>query len=371
MYDFLGVRYHSQRFVYRFQDTVSRRGKDCYFIHSSNNHELPPLRPEGMRLITWMMEIIYVAFCYLWWSICCFWLPPTTDPHCESLDEYIQRILLPRNFVNFYLLPLLASVSTCSHKALLQFPARDLTEYKRRSAGGHHYTASSLNEVQQTLGSGLDARFCATVINIEVLEDHRLKVMWNASEKIHEEIFDEVVLAVAPSIAGKIYQPLEHIARQIPTTTTQSVVQSGPLRHAINGTARGLPSEGTRAAQTIHFRTSARLGQTESIHVQESGAMVTTCPFDDLSSAQNVLKSVDIPRVLRTPRSRQIVNSIFGETVSLLDEKRLNWRNGDSGVWLVGGWCWDGMVLLEGCIVSAMRVASALNVEIPWRTLDI
>jgi hypothetical protein len=43
------------------------------------------------------------------------------------------------------------------------------------------------------------------------------------------------------------------------------------------------------------------------------------------------------------------------------------WRSGDDNVYLVGGWCWDGMVLLEGCVVSAMRVADALGVEVPWR----
>lgn len=98
--------------------------------------------------------------------------------------------------------------------------------------------------------------------------------------------------------------------------------------------------------------------------------MVTTCPFSDVSSAQNVLRSVKFLRALRTPRSRRVVNNIFGEdpTGPLLDEKQ-SWRNGEDKIWLVGGWCWDGMVLLEGCVVSAMRVASALDVDVPWHGL--
>ena len=48
------------------------------------------------------------------------------------------------------------------------------------------------------------------------------------------------------------------------------------------------------------------------------------------------------------------------------DEKKDLWRNGDGNVWLVGAWCWDGMVLLEGCVVSAMRVTRDLGVEVPW-----
>jgi hypothetical protein len=382
MYKYLGVRYHSQQFVYSFEknlvsETLGERSKDCYFVHSSNNHRFPPIRPEGISLFSWFIEIMYVAVCYFWWSFCCFWIPPilATNSHvCESLDEYIQRIMLPRHFVNFYLLPLLSSVATCSHKALLQFPARDLTEYKRQSAGGEHYTVSGLHEVQRTLGSGLEARFSAMVTKVEVLQNERLKVVWNISDNvIYEEIFDQVVLAVAPDIAGRIFQPLRKATAQIPTTMVQSIVQGEGMKLAMNDTtASGLASKDARVAQTIHFRTSASLAQTESIHVHVSGAIVTTCPLSDISSAQNVLRSVKFLRALRTPRSRRVVNNIFGEnlTCPLLDEKQSSWRNGDDKVWLVGGWCWDGMVLLEGCVVSAMRVALALDVDIPWRALE-
>jgi hypothetical protein len=380
MYKHLGVQYSSQQFVYSFEKKAAsgigyEKIKDCYFIYSSNNHRLLPIRPHGMRRVSWLIETIYVAICYLWWSICCFWIPPilaTNSGECESLDEYIQRIMLPSHFINFYLLPLLSSVATCSHKALLQFPARDLTEYKKQSAGGQHYTASGLHKVQKTLGSGLEARFSAMVTKVEVLANERLEVVWKASDNVmNKETFDQVVLAVAPEIAGRIFQPLAKATAQIPTTKVENIVQGNGMQLATNDKVKQLASKGAKAAQKIHFRTSAGLGQTESIHVHASGAMVTTCPFGDVSSAQNVLRSVEFLRALRTPRSRRVVNYIFGESVTspLLDEKQPPWRNGDDKIWLVGGWCWDGMVLLEGCIVSAMRVASALDVNIPWRTL--
>ena len=47
------------------------------------------------------------------------------------------------------------------------------------------------------------------------------------------------------------------------------------------------------------------------------------------------------------------------------------WKNGDGGVWLAGAWCWDGMVLLEGCVISAMRVARALDVNVPWAVPEL
>jgi hypothetical protein len=382
MYKYLGVRYHSQQFVYSFErkavnEPFGQESEKCYFIHSSNNHHLPPIRPKGVSLFPWLLEIIYVAFCYFWWSLCCFWVPPITATNsgvCESLDEYIQRIMLPHHFVTFYLLPLLSSVATCSNKVLLQFPARDLIEYKRQSAGGEHYTVSDLQEVQRMLGSGLETRFSAMVTKVEVLRNERLKVVWKTSDNaIHEEIFDQVILAVAPDIVGRIFQPLEKATAQIPTIVVQSIVQGDGMTLATKDTTgSGLASKGTREVQTIHLRTSTNLAQTESIHVHGSGAMVTTCPFSDVSPAQNVLRSVEFLRVLRTPGSRRVINSIFGENLNIpfLDEKQASWRNGEDKIWLVGGWCWDGMVLLEGCVVSAMRVASAFDVNIPWRVLE-
>lgn len=378
MYKYLGVRYHPQRFFYSFEkksvsEGWNKRSKEDYFIYSSNNHRFLPIRPEGISLFSWLIEIMYVAVCYFWWSLCCFWIPPspaTSSGECESLGEYMKRIMLPRHFIDFYLLPLLSSVATCPHEALLHFPARDLTEYKRQSAGGDHYTVSSVREVQNTLGSGLEARFSSLVTNVEVLQGGELEVEWNSSDNVaHKEIFNHVVLAVAPDVAGKLYQPLAKPMAQVPTTMVHSIVQGEGMKLAANDTlGSGFIPKGARSAQTIHLRTSASLAQTESIHVHGSGAMVTTCPFSDISSAQNVLSSVKFMRALRTPRSRRIVNNIFGEnrTAPLLDEKRSSWKNGDDNIWLVGGWCWDGMVLLEGCVVSAMRVASALDVDIPW-----
>jgi hypothetical protein len=383
MYKYLGVRYYSQLFVYSFQktsasETLKERSKDGYFMYSSNNHRFLPIRPEGISLFSWLIEIIYVAVCYFWWSFCCFWIPPvvaTNSRVCESLDEYNKRIMLPRHFVNFYLLPLLSSVATCSHRDLLQFPARDLTEYKRRSAGGEHYTVSGVHEVQTTLGSGLKAKFSAMVTKVEVLQNERLQVVWNLPDNsINKEIFDQVVLAVAPDIAGRIFQSLGKAMAQIPTTMVQSIIQGDDgMKLSVTDTiTSGFTLKGARPAETIHLRTSASLAQTESIHIHTCGAMVTTCPFRDMSSGKNVLGSVKFLRALRTPCSRRVVNNIFGENLTspFLEEKQSSWKNGDENIWLVGGWCWDGMVLLEGCVVSAMRVASALDVNIPWCALD-
>lgn len=106
---------------------------------------------------------------------------------------------------------------------------------------------------------------------------------------------------------------------------------------------------------------------TESVHIHRSSVMVTNFPIEPINS-NKIIHRARLTRVLRTVRSREVVNRIFSASQSqnTLSEKEQLWRNGDGNVWLVGAWCWDGMVLLEGCIVSAMRVAACLGVDIPW-----
>ncbi|CAI6330989.1 unnamed protein product [Periconia digitata] len=376
MYKYLDIQYNRQRFIYTFSEKSTSAAPDPYFIHTSNNHRLPPIRPESANFVSWLFDIVYVAVCYLWWALCCFWVAPnpaTRDRECESLEEYMRRIMLPRRFVQLYLLPLMASVATCTHTALLQFPAADLIEYKKRSAGQQHFTVTELDQVQKKLGAGIPVRFSTVVNKVEATPDSKVRILSSTSNGAsRDETFDHVVLAVAPGIVGKIYQPLEKAMSQIPSTLVESVVQAGDARLRRQSTC---PAPGHNAPHTLHFRTSATLAQTESIHVYPSGAMVTTCPFNDLSSAQNVLKSASFHRGLRTTRSRRVVNDMFDDHPTAasyaVDEKPSSWRNGDENVWVVGGWCWDGMVLLEGCVVSAMRVAESLGVHVPWRNQAI
>lgn len=378
MYKYLDIEYSSQLFNYSFErksapDSTSGNRWSCYFVYSSNNHRVPPIRPDDMDFLPWLIEIIYVSFWYFWWTVCCFIVHPrmaSSRQECETLHGYVHRIGLPIYFLRFYLLPLLSSVATCSHACLLDFPAIDLTEYKKRSARGNHYTVSSVHEVQKRLVAGLKANLSATVINVERTQDHRLKVSWSTVDGIiHHDQYDHVILAVAPNIASGLFEPLSQLSKRIPTTVVESFVQG----NGIDVLRAGFPLSQKkhmviRSAQTIHFRTSSERHRTESIHVHPSGARVVTCALDDKIYSSDILQSAKFFRAVRTPDSRRFVSSIFDEkpSVSLVREKEFCWKNGNDNVWLVGGWCWDGMVLLEGCVVSAMRVARALNVDIPW-----
>ncbi|KAF2493292.1 FAD/NAD(P)-binding domain-containing protein [Lophium mytilinum] len=383
MYDHLGVSYHAQPFLFDFSTVNTRdpgsaekKAGNSYFIHSSNNHRIPPVRPNAIGTTSHLIEIAYLILWYTWFSVCCFLVrphPTNETQECETVGEYLRRIRMAPYFVSHYLLPLMSGVSTCPHETLLAFPASDVLEYKRLTHRAQHYTVSNgVCSVQDKLVNEVDVRLAAIVEAVHT-ENAFVRIEWRSSDDenstaLPQENFDRVVLAVSPDIVGKMFEPLRHEMDQIPTVLVESVIHTDEATLG-EPTQEVFASRDRSDAQIIHLRTSsAGSAMTESVHVQPSGTIVTTCPFSSIDP-DRIIQSSTFTRVLRNPRSRRIVNNIFNRHHSTpqSEKDRLRWKNGDGGVWLAGGWCWDGMVLLEGCVVSAMRVADDFGVPIPWR----
>jgi len=376
MYDHLNVSYHSQPFLFEFAK-VTRLNKEetpyddsPYFIHSSNNHIFPPIRPSTMSILEHIVEMMYLLLCYAWYTVCCLLVSPRHSRDgrlCETYMEYLERLRLPRYFVDCYLLPLMSAVTTCSHQAVLRFPAKDLIEYKKKTHNQPHFTVSKgVREVQEKLAVGLNVQLRSRVYEVANYGAD-IRVRWIESEnnkkETKERIFDHVIFAVPPNVVGSLFAPLSSMMARIPTIQVRSIVTKRPnlkerrRLHQI----QSISSKSQKIRLVNWFEGE---GWTQSDHEQTSGLIVTTCPLKDPTQA-NELHSATFTRVLRTPESRDIVNTIFDcrKSASLASK---TWMSGDGGIWLVGGWCWDGMVLLEGCVSSAMKVADSLEVDIPW-----
>jgi len=366
LYDHLKVPYHSQPFLFEFakaQNSAPTK-TDSYFVHASNLHQLAP-RPAAVGIIHYLLEVLYLLACYGWFSLCCF----VAAPHAgETLRQYLSRTRTPRRFVTYYLLPLISSVTTCPHEALLNFPASDLTEYKRRTHRAPHYTVSAgVKTVQDRLIRGIEYELGAVVTAVEPREKG-VKLSWEKNgAKLHTEYFDRIILAVAPDVVGQIFKPLQQHMARMPTALVESVVHND--RSVLVESKSVQAATERHSAQWIYLSTStASTPKTESHHVQPCGVVVTTCPHSPLDPSL-IIHSAKFTRVLRSPVSQRIVNAIFsdGPRAHSDDKSVPQWKNGDENVWLAGGWCWDGMVLLEGCVVSAMRIAGAFGVEVPWQ----
>lgn len=392
MYDYLDVRYRPQPFLFSFANTRSvvtgesgaHKELRSYMVHSSNFHQVPP-RPLGVSVVRWLFEASYVVLCYVWFTICVYLVAPrdaSPSSECESIRDYLRRIALPEYYAKHYLLPLMSSVCTCSHEQMLDFPASDLLEYKRRTHRQEHYVVDSgVQEVQEKLAKGLDIRLNVCLTKIARLSSRAgVEVTWIETDGNEgKEVFDLVVLAVSPDITALLFEPLACSLAELPTTTVGTVAhtdRSSVAIHDLNGSAMKQRSIAGRKRQQVaqHIYLCSDERSTESIHEQTDSLIVTTNPISPINHAK-IIRTSTFTRVLRSPKSRRVVNDIFkiGRSESTdrsVGEKqplRRSWRNGDDGVFLAGGWCWDGMVLLEGCIVSAMRIASSLNVAVPWQ----
>ncbi|RDA84987.1 hypothetical protein CP532_3895 [Ophiocordyceps camponoti-leonardi (nom. inval.)] len=380
----LGIPLHPVRFLFVFAASLptnpswwreATRPDDVgsapgsYFVYASNQHRALPPRPTGRAVLLHWIELLYLLVCQVWFVAVCFLVPPRT----ETLGEYLDRTWLPRRFVSHYLLPLMSSVSTCSHAEMLAFPATDVVNYKRLSHGQQHYAVSGgVGRVQSRLVEGIrDIRLGSRVTSVEATSRGGLLVHWHSvgdgPPSASDEYFDRVVLAVSPDVAASIFRPLAASLEKVPTRRVESSVLglrfSVEEAQGLTTTARSRHQGDAQPAQVVTLRTrfaEPASTMTQALHAMPSGVFVLTSPFEPaLDSDFAMLRKASFTRTLRTPESRAIVRGIMGSG-------RAAWMNGEDNVWLAGSWCWDGMVLLEGCVVSAMRVARDFGVRISW-----
>ncbi|GAD99112.1 conserved hypothetical protein [Paecilomyces variotii No. 5] len=376
MYDYLDVRYHAQPFLFSFSKS-SQKSTQLYMTYASNFHQMPWIPRKGLDLLLWLAEAAYALLCYLWFTVCCYLISPlegSPSKRGESLGEYLHRIHMPEYHIKYYLLPLMSSVCTCSHQDMLNFPATDVLGYKRRTHLQPHFVVEDgVRSVQDKLSKGVDVQFGVSLTKVESRND-RVELTWTDSNGVAKtETFDLAVLGVSPDVAASVFEPVKSSLGQIPTCKVETVAHTDysalPLYHPtekhVVSSADSLTAliQSEKIAQGIHLWT--RDGNTEAAHEQPCGIIVTTNPLKSIDVAKTI-RSAKFTRVLRTLQSRNIINNIFSKDRTSRSGLTSGWTNGQGGVYLVGGWCWDGMVLLEGCIVSAMRVASSLGVQIPW-----
>ncbi|KAF5669973.1 hypothetical protein FHETE_4656 [Fusarium heterosporum] len=394
MYQHLRIPLHPIKFLFVFaKATPTTDGTippnsdhESYFVHASNLHQTPPPWPGNRGVVAHITEILYLIVCQFWFTIACFLVAPleiTASGYSESVREYFERIRLPRRYISHYLLPLLSGVATCTHDELLRFPASDVVNYKKLSHGQQHYAVcGGVSQVQGKLTKGLkDVKLNSRVVEALPQPDGKVVVRWqstvDASGHIMEQVFDRVVLSVSPNVTGQIFRPVRPVLEKLPTCVVESSVLK-PERSAItlqdNTKGQSLAcmhhSAGTSSAQTMTLRTlfpDMGTPRTEALHTMPCGVVVSTCPLRETVQSE-VIKKAKFVRTFRSTESKALVQRLMGVSNGNKSEdgEAMAWVNGQDNIWISGAWCWDGMVLLEGCIVSAMRVAQDFGVAIPW-----
>jgi hypothetical protein len=403
MYDYIGIPFQQIQLIWVFAEVSAAASSQIpspeavptmpgsYFVYGKRLHEMLLLSPQFWQgSIQNVLLTFYLAFCHLWLFAACFFLSPRTiQPEtyldvksatknasgCESLRQYLDRIGLPQRYVVYYLLPVLSIICSCSHAEMLDFPASDITGFMKGFFLQKTYVAKKgINKVQAKLVEGIeDVRLQTRVTKVDPV-DRGVLIRYESTQderrSSSEEVFDRVVLAVSPNVAATIFNPSKPLLSVIPTVPVTSTILPSPnakysVVHENTKVPSGECAYSRGDAQLMAFRTtfSESIVQTESLHYLASGLIVRTSPVSDIP-VKGTLDTARFTRTLRTTESRSMVQKVM-ETNGADDGKL--WVNGRDNVWIAGSWCWDGMVLLEGCVVSAMRVAKDLGVDIPWQ----
>lgn len=404
MYDHLGVPFQRIQLIWVFAKVsaatqshvpsaeAAETMPGSYFVYGKRLHELLLISPHFWLKgsLQNVLLTFYLALCHAWFFVACFFFPPRmiqpesyldvkisakNSKNCESFRQYLDRIWLPQRYVLYYLLPILSIICSCSHAEMLDFPASDVTSFMKGSFLRKTYVAQGgINRVQAKLAGGIqDVRLQTRVTKVERVDGGvliRYESTQDGERSSSEQLFDRVVLAVSPNVAAAIFNPSKPLLNVIPTVPVTSTVLASPntkvsLVHENTHVPTGECSYRRGEAQIMAFRTtfSESVVQTESLHYLSGGLVVRTSPTGRVSEVKGTLDTSRFTRTLRTTESRSMVQKVM-ETNGAGSSNE--WVNGKDNVWIVGSWCWDGMVLLEGCVVSAMRVAKDLGVAVPW-----
>ncbi|KMU73609.1 hypothetical protein CISG_10133 [Coccidioides immitis RMSCC 3703] len=223
MYDYLGIRYHQELFFFTFARLPKHGSKalgspmeqpNPYFIHSSNNHRIPPVRPQACGFWTWVRR-------------------PFTLHSAWYGSQYAVHSSHPRN----------QGLRLAARPNL--FNCRVTSVTRQQHGSGVRVTWDSPGNTQQP------------------------------DTVPHQKIFDHVILAVPPNAVGSIFAPLRSEMSHIPTAAVESIVHTD-LSATKQQPSNALYE--MHLAPTppnwIHFRSSPYI--TETIHEDSISSVVVT-----------------------------------------------------------------------------------------------
>ncbi|KUJ12152.1 FAD/NAD(P)-binding domain-containing protein [Mollisia scopiformis] len=375
--EYLRVPTIERRFLFAFADDVATIS-NYYFFHPSNNHRLPIicLRAPGiLGLLSGLWTSFIVLCCYIWFSVACFWISPRVlgrkSAYAETIGEYLTRLRLPKFFIEGYAVPLFSSVASSPHNLFLQFPAIYLTDYKRQTHMFPHKTSITMSLLQGRLVQGISVVYNAKVTGIEP-SGKRLNLHYQDTKsgtKLNI-LFDNVVLAVNPKQTSAIYPPTSYVMDKLQISDV-SVVVHQDYDMLPEGSAQLVQHSRSELIAMQMKRDHIGGKTTIATHAHPCGVLSTVWPGNsnlmDLDQAK-VLHESRFVRLLATPTSRDYLATMFRERD--VGDSNSTWRNGDDGVYVCGGWAWDGFALLEGCVWSGLSSARSIGAVLPWKPVE-
>ena len=272
-----------------------------------------------------------------------------------------------------------------------------VTDYKRLTQGATHCTVPNMAEVERRLSAGLKIRLNTRVEKVERQgQGLAVKISDRSTNTERTEYFDQVVLAISPKAIGQVFSSSRWLVSQLKSTDVGVVIHSDQraIEHLkfsnppvakpayperkLNPTAT-LQWMGDSEILTVRTRAcdDGKVHITEATHVHPSGALITVWPKhadvdSDWCSSTSTGRSpvgkvheVTFCRVAATLDSSYALEEALGGGTSATGRGHSKkWLNGDDGAWVAGGWAWQGLALLEGCVRSGKAAAEGIGARV-------
>jgi hypothetical protein len=228
--------------------------------------------------------------------------------------------------------------------------------------------------LQSRLCQGISVICNSRITKVERF-DNRLKLYYQhtKSGEMKDEMFDRVILAVSPRQISRIYPPTSCVMDKLRSHDVYVTVHQDHdmLPPASAQLIQDQKSE-LIAMQTKYDPAGGRY--TVATHAHPCGVLITTSPEMPAAGGalginpKKVLHTAKFARLLATTVSRESLAALFREDYS--PRKSLPWVNGEDGVYICGGWAWDGFALLEGCMWSGLSNARSMGAVLPFEVQE-
>ncbi|TGZ80294.1 FAD/NAD(P)-binding domain-containing protein [Ascodesmis nigricans] len=355
-------------------------------LHFPSNFHSFPTPTSATSLPSFFLELVFLFLCYIYFTLLIL-LPYSLPTEDESLSDWCHRWYIPEKFMTQYIYPLMGAVTSADATRVGQLPAIDVILYRRRSLlSGHVVVTGGIGCVQAQLVDRIETTqrgriiFNRRVVGVEDLNtsidpslQDGVKVTWTermelGMEKMATAWYDRVVFATTPDVVAQCWKKADMLAG-IPVWPVEVVVERE--RDQDGDTKRKMLNEIvlTDDGAAVHYIDNAISVTTRPY--QRSSSLSSSSSSEPSENGKEHIATRYFTRVGKSIPAREIIRKhaiLYPRRQSWKRETEMagekgeegEWTCGENGVYVVGGWCWDGMVLLEGCVQSAENVVAAL-----------
>ncbi|KAI8904694.1 hypothetical protein EDD86DRAFT_277891 [Gorgonomyces haynaldii] len=278
-----------------------------------------------------------------------------------TIKEFLDKYKYSKEFADYLLIPLVCNVATCSYESACNYPANVVMDWNRMR-GDHRRVSCGINK------------------SIEILTKNVYKIINGAQIQQVYKDFSRTSKPVCVEVNGE-KQYFDDVIMAAQANRAVEILEKHPSNNLFCKVLNNFPYEKTNVVthMDISFLPKNKLAW--------SPVVISTCLDPKESHASCILNQFtdnipsECPPIIQTSNSRLqphpglvLSRSVFERAVVKTTNAEaidaLNLIQGHNNIYCIGSYAYPGIPLLEGAVVSAMKVSHQLGYTCPWFYAD-